>query len=98
MSNPLQLVTRLQYCVGEGEFLLQMVDVNVAVECLCFQIRGMMEAFGVQGLTGMNLATMQAAGLGGITGIPGLIDTLEHVCIKMQGLPYNATQRDNEFL
>jgi hypothetical protein len=37
-SKPLQLVTRLQCCVGEGEFLLQMVDVNVAVECLCFQI------------------------------------------------------------
>jgi hypothetical protein len=36
--------------------------------------------------------------LGGITGIPSLIDTSEHVCIKMQGLPYNATQRDNEFL
>jgi heterogeneous nuclear ribonucleoprotein F/H/epithelial splicing regulatory protein 1/2 len=75
-----------------------MADVNVVVECLCFQIPGMMEAFGVHGLTGMNLATMQAAGLEGITGIPGLIHTSEHVCIKMQGLPCNATQRDNEFL
>jgi epithelial splicing regulatory protein 1/2 len=58
------------------------------------QIPGMMGAFGVQGLTGMNLAAMQAAGLGGITGLPGLTDTSEHVCIKMRGLPYNATQRE----
>jgi heterogeneous nuclear ribonucleoprotein F/H/epithelial splicing regulatory protein 1/2 len=78
----------------EGEFLLQMADANVVVGCLCFQIPGMMGAFGVQGLTGMNLAAMQAAGLGGITGLPGLTDTSEHVCIKMRGLPYNATQRE----
>jgi len=50
------------------------------------------------GVNRVNLKTMQAAGLGGITRIPCLIDTSEHVCIKMQGLPYNATQRDNEFL
>jgi heterogeneous nuclear ribonucleoprotein F/H/epithelial splicing regulatory protein 1/2 len=74
-----------------------MANVNVVVECLCFHIPGMMGAFGVQGLTRMNLATMQAAGLGGITGISSLIDTSEHVCIKIQGLPYNATQRDNGF-
>jgi heterogeneous nuclear ribonucleoprotein F/H/epithelial splicing regulatory protein 1/2 len=50
------------------------------------------------GVNRVNLTTMQAAGLGGTTGIPCLIDTSEHVCIKMQGLPYNATQIDNEFL
>jgi heterogeneous nuclear ribonucleoprotein F/H/epithelial splicing regulatory protein 1/2 len=75
-----------------------MADVNVVVECLCFHIPGMMGAFGVQGLTRRNLATMQATGLGGITGIPSLIDTSEHVCIKIQGFTYNATRKDNEFL
>ncbi|KAG6551429.1 hypothetical protein Mapa_007075 [Marchantia paleacea] len=58
------------------------------------QIPGMMGAFGVQGLTGMNVAAMQAAGLGGMTGLQTLGDTSEHVCIKMRGLPYNAGQRE----
>jgi heterogeneous nuclear ribonucleoprotein F/H/epithelial splicing regulatory protein 1/2 len=54
----------------------------------------MMGAFGVQGLTGMNVAAMQAAGLGSMAGLSGLTDTSEHVCIKMRGLPYNAGQRE----
>uniref|UniRef100_A0A7I4A7R3 RRM domain-containing protein n=1 Tax=Physcomitrium patens TaxID=3218 RepID=A0A7I4A7R3_PHYPA len=58
------------------------------------QIPGMMGAFGVQGLTGMNLAAVQAAGLGSMTVPQGLSDTSEHVCIKMRGLPYNAGQRE----
>ncbi|KAG0623825.1 hypothetical protein M758_3G204800 [Ceratodon purpureus] len=61
---------------------------------VCFQIPGMMGAFGVQGLTGMNVAAMQAAGLGSMAGLQGLSDTSEHVCIKMRGLPYNAGQRE----
>jgi len=58
------------------------------------QIPGMMGAFGVQGLTGMNVAAMQAAGLGSMAGLQGLSDTSENVCIKMRGLPYNAGQRE----
>jgi epithelial splicing regulatory protein 1/2 len=61
---------------------------------VCFQIPGMMGAFGVQGLTGMNVAAMQAAGLGSMAGLQGLTDTSEHVCIKMRGLPYTAGQRE----
>ncbi|KAL2634576.1 hypothetical protein R1flu_006055 [Riccia fluitans] len=58
------------------------------------QMPGMMGAFGMHSLTGMNVAAVQAAGLGGMTSVQTLGDTSEHVCIKMRGLPYNAGQRD----
>lgn len=61
---------------------------------MCFQIPGMIGAFGVQGLTGVNVAALQAAGLGGISSLSSVGDTSEHVCIKMRGLPYNAGQRE----
>lgn len=62
---------------------------------MCGQIPGMMGAFGVQGLTGMNVAALQAAGIGGMNSLNAAAgDTAEHVCIKMRGLPYNAGQRE----
>lgn len=48
---------------------------------------------GGQGLAGMNLAAIQAAGLG-ITIMQGLGDLSEHVCIKMRGLPFSALPND----
>lgn len=57
------------------------------------QLPGMMGAFGLQGLAGMNLATMQAAGLG-MAGLQSQGDLSENVCIKMRGLPYNAVPKD----
>lgn len=51
------------------------------------------EALGLQGLAGMNLAAIQAAGLG-ITGLHSMGDLSESVCIKMKNLPYSAQPRD----
>lgn len=52
-----------------------------------------MEALGLQGLAGMNLAAIQAAGLG-ITGLHNMGDLSQSVCIKMRGLPYTALPRE----
>lgn len=57
------------------------------------QGQGNVEALGLQGLAGMNLAAIQAAGLG-ITGLHNMGDLSQSVCIKMKGLPYTALPRE----
>lgn len=52
-----------------------------------------MDALGPQGLAGMNLAAIQAAGLG-ITGLHNMGDISQSVCIKMKNLPYSAPPQE----
>ncbi|MCO5581588.1 hypothetical protein L7F22_035476 [Adiantum nelumboides] len=51
------------------------------------------EALGLHGLAGMNLAAIQGAGLG-ITGLHNLGDLSQSTCVKMKNLPYSALPRD----
>ena len=51
------------------------------------------DALGLRGLAGMNLAAIQAAGLG-IRGLHSMGDLSASVCVKMKGLPYSAQPRD----